>query len=140
MMRHARETQRGSVTLWAVIIATSFMLVVGLVVDGGAKLRAGQKADQVAREAARSAAQAVSGDPILGNPGLVDNTRARNAAEDYLKTAGVPGDVVIANGEAQVTTYVSFQPVFLSAVGIGQITVKGHASAQVKRVYEGAQR
>ena len=99
MMRHARETQRGSVTLWAVIIATSFMLVVGLVVDGGAKLRAGQKADQVAREAARSAAQAVSGDPILGNPGLVDNTRARNAAEEYLKTAGVPGDVVIADGE-----------------------------------------
>ena len=65
MMRDARETQRGSVTLWAVIIATSFMLVVGLVVDGGAKLRAGQKADQVAREAARSAAQAVTGDPIL---------------------------------------------------------------------------
>lgn len=126
--------------MWAVIIATSFMLVVGLVVDGGAKLRAGQKADQVAREAARSAAQAVTGDPILGNPGLVDNARARNAAENYLKTAGVPGDVVIVNGEAQVTTYVSFQPVFLSAVGIGQITVKGYASAQVKRVYEGAQR
>ena len=69
-----RRNERGSVTLWAVIITTAVLMIMGLVVDGGAQLRATQRADQVAREAARAAGQAVSGDPILGRPGLEAKT------------------------------------------------------------------
>ena len=44
-----RRNERGSVTLWAVIITTAVLMIMGLVVDGGAQLRATQRADQAAR-------------------------------------------------------------------------------------------
>lgn len=138
MERH--EHERGSVTLWAVILVGGLLVVVGLVVDGGAQLRASQRADQVAREAARSAAQAITGEPVLGQPGLVDNTRGRAAAQSYLDASGVPGTVSVSGGEVSVTTYVTYHPVILSAFGQGQVTVTGEATASTKRVYEGAER
>lgn len=139
-MRTHDDTQRGSVTLWAVIAVAGLLMVVGLVVDGGGQLRATQQADQVAREAARSAAQAISGDPILGRPGLIDNTRGRQAGFAYLTAAGVPGDVTIGGGQVRVSTYVSYTPVLLSAFGISTITVTGEATATTQRVYQGAER
>lgn len=139
MMRR-RRNERGSVTLWAVIITTAVLMIMGLVVDGGAQLRATQRADQVAREAARAAGQAVSGDPILGRPGLVDVTRGRQAATAYLAAAGVPGDITVTGATITVTTRVEFTPVMLSAIGVGSITVTGRAEAEAKQVYQGTTR
>lgn len=135
-----RNNERGSVTLWAVVAVMGLMMVVGLVVDGGGQLRATQRADQVAREAARSAAQAITGEPILGRPGLVDNSRGRQAGYEYLAAAGVPGDVAVGGGEVRVTTYVSYTPVLLSAFGVTTVTVTGEATAATQRVYQGAER
>lgn len=139
-MRHPSNNERGSVTLWAVVITTAVLAVMGLVVDGGAQLRATQRADQVAREAARAAGQAISGDPILGRPGLVDVSRGRQAANAYLAAAGIPGDVSVSGTTITVSTRVSFTPVMLSAFGVGSVTVTGSAVAETKQVYEGTAR
>jgi Flp pilus assembly protein TadG len=139
MMRR-RRNERGSVTLWAVIITTAVLMIMGLVVDGGAQLRATQRADQVAREAARAAGQAVSGDPILGRPGLVDVTRGRQAATAYLAAAEVAGDITVTGATITVTTRVRFTPVMLSAIGVGSITATGRAEAEAKQVYQGTTR
>ena len=135
-----RRNERGSVTLWAVIITTAVLMIMGLVVDGGAQLRATQRADQVAREAARAAGQAVSGDPILGRPGLVDVTRGRQAATAYLAAADVAGDITVTGATITVTTRVRFTPVMLSAIGVGTVTVTGRAEAEAKQVYQGTTR
>ncbi|WP_345584548.1 TadE family protein [Tessaracoccus lubricantis] len=135
-----RRNERGSVTLWAVIITTAVLMIVGLVVDGGSQLRATQRADQVAREAARAAGQAISGDPILGRPGLVDVSRGRQAAAAYLSAAGVAGDVHVEGTTITVDTRVSWSPVILSAIGVGSVTVTGSAQAETKQVYQGAPR
>lgn len=139
-MTGRRDSERGSVTLWAVIITSVVLVIMGLVVDGGAQLRAGQRADQVAREAARAAGQAISGDPILGRPGMVDVSRSRQAANEYLTAAGVAGEVSVDGATITVTTSVVFTPVMLSAFGISSVTVQGSAVAETKQVYQGASR
>lgn len=139
-MTRRRDNERGSVTLWAVIITTVVLVIMGLVVDGGAQLRAGQRADQVAREAARAAGQAISGDPVLGRPGMVDVSRGRQAATQYLSAAGVAGDVSVDGATITVNTSVVFTPVMLSAFGFSSVTVRGSAVAETKQVYQGASR
>ncbi len=139
-MTRRRDNERGSVTLWAVIITTAVLVIMGLVVDGGAQLRAGQRADQVAREAARAAGQAISGDPVLGRPGMVDVSRGRQAATQYLSAAGVTGDVSVDGATITVNTSVVFTPVMLSAFGFSSVTVRGSAVAETKQVYQGASR
>ena len=46
--------QAGSVTLFGVVAGLALLVLVGLVVDGGAKVRAVQRADAIAAEAARA--------------------------------------------------------------------------------------
>ena len=135
-MEH-KDAERGSITLWAVIITSAVLVVMGLVVDGAGQMRATQRADQVAREAARAAGQAVSGDPILGRPGLVDVSSGRKAAKSYLAAVGVPGTVDVDGTTITVTTSVVYQPVMLSAIGIGARTVTGTAVAETRQAYLG---
>lgn len=135
-----RDHERGSVTLWSVVAVIAALAIMGLVVDGGAQMRATQQADRVAREAARAAAQAVTSDPVIGRPGLVDVSKGRVAADDYLEAAGVDGSVTISGATITVTTSVQVKPIMLSAVGVGEITVTGQAVAETRRVYEGEAR
>lgn len=132
-----QQTQRGSVTLWAIVSVTVALIIMGLIVDGGAQMRAQQRADQVAREAARAAGQAVNGSPVLGRPGLVDVSRGRQAAEHYLTAAQVTGTVSVNGTNITVTTAIDFKPIMLSAIGIGSLTVTGQSTAETKQVYEG---
>ena len=132
-----RRDERGSVTLWAVIITTAVLMIVGLVVDGGAQLRATQRADQIAREAARAAGQALSGDPVLGRPGLIDVSRGRQAATDYLNAADVTGDITVNGATITVTTHVRYTPIILTAIGVDTVTATGTAQAEAKQVYQG---
>lgn len=140
-MRHRRsaspsELERGSVTITVAVVMAAVLLIVGLVIDGSAQLRAGQRADQTAREAARAAGQQFSGDPILGRPGLVDASRARAAAQTYLKTAGVSGHVTVNGGTVQITTSISYQSPISGRTG----TVTGQAEISALQVFEGGQR
>lgn len=47
------DPEAGSVTVFVAISVLGLLLLIGLVADGGAKLRATQRADSVAAEAAR---------------------------------------------------------------------------------------
>jgi len=52
-------SDEGSVTVPAAVLAAALLLVLALVVDGGARLRATSRADSLAAEAARAAVSAV---------------------------------------------------------------------------------
>ena len=136
----ARE--RGSISLFAVVLTVAMIVVIGLVVDGGAKIHAQQRAQSVAREAARAGGQAVTAAvAIRGDGAQADPYAARAAAQDYLAAAGLPGTVTVTGGtRLHVEASASYEPVFLSIVGVGTQHVTAHAEARLVRAVGGTER
>lgn len=131
--------ERGSVTLFLAIAVLGLLAVAGLVVDGGAKVRAAQRADRLAAEAARAAGQAVDRSAVLAGTSVrVDVRDALSAARAYLTAAG-QGDAAIA-GTAEVaqdgrsirvSTSATSQTIFLGLIGVSELTVHGSASVNL---------
>jgi Flp pilus assembly protein TadG len=127
------SSDRGSVTLLLAVWVVAIVAVIGLAVDGGAKVRAIQRADNIAAEAARAAGQAI--DPTLAVPGtdqVLEINQAKAAGDAYLRAAGVQGVVtVVGNTEVQVSVTITTNTVMLSMIGINTTTANGHAVAQL---------
>ncbi|MEJ8655003.1 pilus assembly protein TadG-related protein [Streptomyces sp. MS1.AVA.4] len=123
---------RGGVTVFVAVCVVALIGIIGLAVDGGGKLRAVERADFIATEAARAGGQAI--DPaqaISGEAITVDPQTAQAAAQAYLRAAGVAGTVAVS-GDGKtltVTTTGSYATKFLSVVGIGSLSVSGHGKA-----------
>ena len=135
--RHRTRGEEGTVSLLLVVAVFGLLIAVGLVVDGGQKLRSSQLADDTASEAARAAVLSIEpGTTVRGERPKVNETAARKAAEDYLRRAGVEGTVTVGNGRVEVRTSSSFTPTFLSIIGLRTQTVTGQASARLARGVE----
>jgi len=140
--RHIRQplepgSDRGSASLFLVVAVLALFISVGLVVDGGQKLRATQRADDAAAEAARAAVQSVQpSTTVRGRAPRVDPGPAASAAQAYLAAAGVTGSATVAGDRVRVTTSSSFTPTFLSLIGLGTQTVTGRAEARLARGVE----
>lgn len=129
--------QDGSVSLMLVVAVLALLIAVGLVVDGGQKLRSTQRADDAAAEAARAAVLSVQpGSTVRGLTPRTDSAAAIRAAQDYLSGVGVAGSVQVSDGRVQVTTTSTFTPSFLSLIGLGRQTVTGQADARLARGVE----
>ena len=87
-------------SLWVAVMAAAILVTLVLIVDGGAKIRAGNRADIAATEAARAAVLAAGPRPT----GTSAQARlAVAAATAYLAKDGVQGTVVILGpGRVQV--------------------------------------
>lgn len=126
------DRDRGSVTVFLAITMVGLLVLLGLVADGGAKLRATQRAEAVASEAARAGGQALDlPAATAGHPTRVDRTAAVAAARDYLAAAGATGTVAASNDRTRLTvTVTSTAPtVFLSLIGISILTSTATAHA-----------
>lgn len=100
--RAAASGERGAVTLWFAIIAVALLALVVMLVDSGAKIRAADRADAVAAEAARAAV--IAAGPRVGAGG--DTAAAATAARSYIARAGAAGTVtVISPGQVFVTIH-----------------------------------
>ena len=125
------DDDRGAIALFVVVFTVALLAAVGLVVDGGGKIRALQRADETAREAARAGSQmldvpaAVRGDRVR-----IDPAAAAHAARAYLDAAGVEGIVSVQGNAVRVSTSITYRPVFLGVAGVGPLTVTGSASAR----------
>lgn len=127
----------GSVTLFIVLATVALMLAIGLVVDGGAKIAALQRAHASAQEAARAAGQAIAPAPaVRGQAPRADPGQAATAARTYLEAAGVVGSVYVRGDVIEVTTTTSQPTVFLAAIGIGSVSATGIAQARLVRGLE----
>lgn len=134
------ERDRGSFTVWTVLFAMVLMMAIGLVFDGGGKLRALRDANLVAAEAARAGGQAV--DPAAAARGdlFLGPAAAKRAATTYLQAAGVQQfTVTVVNGEVQVTVQDTYQPVFLQAIGVESLPVTGSAKVNIVRQIDAGQ-
>ena len=116
----------GGTSLTMLIAAVALMMILGLVVDGGAKARALDHAGAIASEAARAAAATYRPGDIAIDPQAADK-----AAQDYLTAAGATGTVTVAGLDVAATATLHQPTVFLSLVGIDAFTVTGAGRAQV---------
>ncbi len=124
--------ERGSLAVFLAVLVPGLLLVIGLAVDGGAKVAATQRANAVADEAARAGGQALDVAAALTGQLRVDPAAAVTAAQDHLARSGVPGAVTVVDGDTlQVTTTLTEPTAFLGLVGITEFTVEGTGTADL---------
>lgn len=132
--RIRRLDDGGGITVFVAICVLALLSIIGLAVDGGGKMRATERADYIATEAARAGGQAI--DPAQAVPGktiTVDPQAAQAAAQAYLNAADTTGTATVsADGKTlTVTTHGTYDTSFLSAVGIGSLNVTGRGKASL---------
>lgn len=91
------------VTIWTAVVGLACLLMVGLVLDGGAVLRARSESFDVAGAAARAGAQELDQVALTDGRVVIDEGAARQRAQEYLAAHDVAGDVVVTPLEVQVT-------------------------------------
>lgn len=120
------DTGSGGMALMLLVTSVALLMVLGLIIDGGGKARALDRADAIAAETARVAAGTYRpGDPAI-DPGA-----ANAAAADYLAAAGATGHIAIAGLTVTATAALHQQTVFLPLIGIDEFTVTGSGNAEV---------
>jgi hypothetical protein len=133
----------GSITIFVVIFFLALLAAAGLVVDGGAKLRAAREASAVAEEAARAGAGRVNRDQAYAHGGtfLIDRNSAITAARAYLATSGNTGSATMTGARSiQVTVTINKPTVLLSLIGVGQVHATKTATADLLQGVQGANR
>lgn len=123
--------ERGAISVFAVVVVLGLFVAIGLVVDGGARLRALQRANAIAGEAARSGAQAVDIDGGgIGQPTIQGGPACAQAADYVSRSGGQLVSCGLVNATTiRVEAAVAYENVFLSLVGppSGQETAAAQA-------------
>ena len=131
-----KTSERGSVTVFFAIAVVGLLVMVGLIVDGGAKITLAQRADDLAAEAARAAGQAAAPNTLITGRNLtVDPTRAVAAAQVFLSANQAAGTVRLDPDRQGLTVTVTLHAptVFLGLVGIRELTATRTAHARLVR-------
>jgi Flp pilus assembly protein TadG len=128
----AADCERGSVALYTVAVMMGMLAMAGLVVDGGNGIAARQRAADLAQQAARAGADALS--PASLHTGTPDQltaspAAATTAAENVLAAGGVAGDVSVHGNSVTVHVTVHQKTAILSAVGLNQISGSATSTA-----------
>ncbi|MEU6212190.1 pilus assembly protein TadG-related protein [Streptomyces sp. NPDC047023] len=134
MTPHRLRRDDGGIAVYTAIVTVALLGIIGLAIDGGGKLRATERADASAMEAARAAGQAIEpAAAVTGEAIRVDPEAAQAAAYAYLARTGVQGTVGISADRTRLTVTVNdaYATKFLSIVGIGSMNVTGHGSARL---------
>ncbi|MDQ1249782.1 MAG: hypothetical protein QG597_4158 [Actinomycetota bacterium] len=129
--RRGRD-DHGAASVFCAISSVGLLTLIGLAVDGGAKVRAIERADTLAAEAARTAGQAVDLPTVMsGGTTAIDPAAARAVALAYLTANDATGSVTVVPGGRRITVQVSTsQPtVLLGLIGIHRLTAQGRATA-----------
>jgi Flp pilus assembly protein TadG len=129
--RHADDNVRGSVSLYFAIVTLAALVMAGLVVDGGAALATRERAADLATQAARAGADALTPASLRGLPTALhaDPAAATRAADAILTDGGATGQVTVSGATVTVTVHLPRHTVILSAVGLDNISQTASASA-----------
>ena len=130
-VRLRESAEAGFVSLYVVVITVGLLAMAGLVIDGGNALAAREQATDVAQQAARAGADALSPESLRASPtGLTASPAAAQAAANrVLDTAGVTGTVNVDGPTVSVTVVVHKDTTILSAFGVGQIEGRATSAA-----------
>ncbi|WP_051451495.1 TadE/TadG family type IV pilus assembly protein [Actinospica robiniae] len=132
-LRPTREdAEQGSITVFAVLMTAVFVIVAGLLVDGGLALAGKTAAITDAQDAARAAETAVSASDLRHGALKLNPADAATAAYRYLAAAGDAGTVQIHGTEVHVVARRTVRTQILRLVGVGSLTETGTATAQLE--------
>ena len=127
-----QDAERGALGVFLAVLVPGLLLIIGLAVDGGAKVAATQRANAIADEAARAGGQALDVSAALAGQVRVDPAAAVAAAQNYLGRNGVQGAVTVVDGDTlTVTTTITEPTAFLGLIGIQTMTVEGSGTADL---------
>lgn len=124
----------GRVSVFLAVAFLAAIILIGATFDGGGRLRAAQRANNLAAESARAAGQAIDAGPAVeGGVKRVNPAVAIAAANAYLTSAGATGTVTFnaARQEVIVTVTVRKDTAMLSLIGIPRYQVTGRATARL---------
>ena len=120
--------ERGVAAVWTLLSAASvFVLLLGLVFDGGNVIDARLEAKRAAEQAARAGA-----DELRGTRSGVESVDAETAAaraQEILRRAGWSGTVQVRGLQVRVTATGGEPTVFLGVLGIHRLPVNETGSA-----------
>lgn len=125
---------RGSVALFMALFTVGMLAMAGLVVDGGTALASRGRAHDVAQQAARAGADALSAASLRGlSPAAlrIDPGRARSAAQTYLSAAGATGSVSVGLDTVTVTAHIPARATILNAFGVSDLSGDAEATATI---------
>jgi Putative Flp pilus-assembly TadE/G-like len=97
------RSDAGSITAMTATVVAGFVLMLALVVGGGAVLRARTDAFGTAAAAARAGAQQLDEDALAQGDVVIDIDQAEAAAQGYLAAQGADGTVQVAGADVVVT-------------------------------------
>ncbi len=124
------HNDRGAVAAMMVVLATTFLVLIGLVYDGSRILAARRDATNVALQSARVGAQQLDLDAAHIGTFEIDLVAADVAARDWLGAQSIePVEIQVTPDEIRVTVAIETETPLLSLVGISSRTVTGTATA-----------
>jgi Flp pilus assembly protein TadG len=130
--RGRRADERGSVSLFVVLLVPALLAAAGLVLDGGSAVAAKAQAVGDAYAAARAGAQALSAATYAATGKIrADPAAARSAAVAYLRRAGEdgPAHVDVHGRQVHVNVTAASPTRLLNVFGLTAIHVTGRGSA-----------
>lgn len=134
------RSQRGSTSpVVVVILMPAAILATAVVVDGGQKIEAVQRATAAAREAARAGTQSLSPVAVAGQ-GRIDEAAARGAAASFLAGSGyggAAGSATVSGTTLTVAIDTTVPTRFLSIIGVRSLPVHASHSVELNAVSAG---
>jgi Flp pilus assembly protein TadG len=125
--RVSRRDDRGTVTAFAVVVATALVLCLGLVIDAGRLVDARVEAGDLAAAAARAGAQEIT--DLRGGRRVVHPARAEATARAFLAATGVAGQVASTPSSVTVTVQIHRRFTVLGLAGLSGRTVRATRTA-----------
>lgn len=127
--------ERGSATVWLLLLVPALVFATGLVVDGGRAITLRQEAIGLASQASRAAVDQMDLSGYRSSAGLrpVAPGAAQSAACTWIsehRTDARCTAVTHGQGRVEVTVTLTYRPVILAAVGVGERVVSASAQAR----------
>lgn len=129
--------EEGGLSAFVVVLVPTLVLVAGLVLDGGRMVAARRDVQDVAQNAARAGANAVSVASVRTGSTAVDAGRAQAATQAYLGRVGHRGTVRVTGDLVEVEVSQSVPMQLLSLGGVGPRTVRAVEQARIVRGVDG---
>jgi Flp pilus assembly protein TadG len=129
-----QDRDAGTISLYMALFVVALLAMAGLVLDGGAAIAARGRAADLAEQAARAGADALSPSSLRGptpNALAIDPVAARTAANRVLTLGGATGEVRVSGLDVTVTAHVERHAVILSALGVNDLTGTATSTATV---------